>query len=101
MLDREFSYKELMEILYLEHIQFVIRLNLGDQHKQPRLIDADGEPIKLFILPGETVIRSECLLPGHGQSQPDRLLAQEPIQTSVDHDHPGTQTGSRDLLKSV
>jgi hypothetical protein len=57
VLDREFSYKELMETLYIEHIQFVIRLNLGDQHKQPRLIDADGEPIKLFIRPGETVIR--------------------------------------------
>ena len=57
VLDREFSYEELMEILYIEHIQFVIRLNLGDQHKQPRLIDADGEPIKLFIRPGETVIR--------------------------------------------
>lgn len=57
VLDREFSYEELMETLYIEHIQFVIRLNLGDQHKQPRLIDADGEPIKLFIRPGETVIR--------------------------------------------
>ena len=58
VLDREFSYGELMEILYLEHLQFVIRLNLGDQHKQPRLIDADGQPIKLFIQPGETVVRS-------------------------------------------
>lgn len=58
VLDREFSYEELMEILYTENIQFVIRLNLGDQHKQPRLIGADGEPIKLFIRPGETVIRS-------------------------------------------
>jgi len=57
VLDREFSYEELMEILYIEHIQFVIRLNLGDQHKQPRLINADGEPVKLFIRPGETVIR--------------------------------------------
>ena len=57
VLDREFSYEELMEILYLEHIQFVIRLNLGDQRKQPRLIDADGDPVKLFIKPGETVIR--------------------------------------------
>jgi hypothetical protein len=56
VLDREFSYEELMEILYIEHIQFVIRLNLGDEHKQPRLIDADGEPVKLFIKPGETVI---------------------------------------------
>ena len=57
VLDREFSYEELMEILYIEHIQFVIRLNQGDQHKQPRLIDADGEPIKLFIKPGETIVR--------------------------------------------
>lgn len=56
VLDREFSYEALMEILYIEHIQFVIRLNLGDQHKQPRLIDADGQPIKLFIRPGETVV---------------------------------------------
>ncbi len=57
MLDREFCYEKLMEILYIEYIQFVIRLNLGDQHKQPRLIDADGEPVKLFIQPGETIIR--------------------------------------------
>jgi hypothetical protein len=57
VLDREFSYEQLMEILYIEQIQFVIRLNLGDQHRQPRLIDADGEPIKLFIKPGETIIR--------------------------------------------
>jgi hypothetical protein len=57
VLDREFSYQELMEILYLEQIQFVIRLNLGDQHKQPRLIDANGDPIKLFIRPGETILR--------------------------------------------
>ena len=56
VLDREFSYEELMEVLYLEHLQFVIRLNLGDQHKQSRLIDAEGEPIKLFIRPGETII---------------------------------------------
>jgi hypothetical protein len=56
VLDREFSYEELMETLSIEHIQFVIRLNLGDQHKQPRLIDTDGEPVKLVIKPGETVI---------------------------------------------
>lgn len=57
VLDREFSYQELMEILYIEQIQFVIRLNLGDQRKQPRLIDAEGVPLKLCIRPGETVIR--------------------------------------------
>jgi hypothetical protein len=59
VLDREFSYEELMETLYIEQLQFVIRLNLGDQHRQPRLIDAQGEPVKLFIRPGETVIRPE------------------------------------------
>jgi Transposase DDE domain len=58
VLDREFSYEKLIETLSIEQIQFVIRLNLGDQHKQPRLIDADGEPIKLFIKPGETVVRT-------------------------------------------
>ncbi|MCJ7530507.1 MAG: transposase, partial [Anaerolineales bacterium] len=57
VLDREFTYEELMEVLNLKHIQFVIRLNLGDQRKQPRLIDADGDPVKLFIKPEETVIR--------------------------------------------
>ena len=63
VLDREFSYEELMEILWIEQIQFAIRLNLGDQHKQSRLIDAEGEPIKLFIKPGETIIRKNvCYL---------------------------------------
>jgi hypothetical protein len=57
VLDREFSYQELMEILYIEYIQFVIRLNLGDTHKSSRLIDADGQPVKLVIKPGETIIR--------------------------------------------
>jgi hypothetical protein len=56
VLDREFSYEELMEILSIEGIPFIIRLNLGDKRKQPRLVDADGQPIKLFIRPGETVI---------------------------------------------
>lgn len=56
VLNREFSYEELMEVFEIERIQFVIRLNLGDQRKQPRLTDADGEPVKLLIQPGETVI---------------------------------------------
>lgn len=54
VLDREFSYQELMEILTIEHIQFVIRLNVG---KGVRIIDDDGRPVKLQIFPGETVIR--------------------------------------------
>ncbi len=54
VLDREFSYQELLEILSLEHIQFVIRLNVG---KGIRIIDDEGRPVKLQIQPGETVIR--------------------------------------------
>jgi len=59
VLDREFSYRALMERLYVEEIPFVIRLNLGDQHKQPRLIDAEGHPIQLFVRPGKTVIHRQ------------------------------------------
>ncbi len=54
VLDREFSYQELMEILTLEHIQFVIRLNVG---RGVRIVDEEGKAVKLNILPGETVIR--------------------------------------------
>jgi hypothetical protein len=54
VLDREFSYAELMEILSLEHIQFVIRLNVG---KGVRIIDEDGNPVRLLIQPGETIVR--------------------------------------------
>ena len=64
VLDREFSYRALMERLYVEEIPFVIRLNLGDQHKQPRLIDTEGNPIKLFVRPGKTVIHRQVFYLG-------------------------------------
>jgi hypothetical protein len=54
VLDREFSYHELMEVLTLEHIQFVIRLNEGHGI---RIIDQEGRPVKLQIQPGEMVTR--------------------------------------------
>jgi hypothetical protein len=54
VLDREFSYHELMEILTIEHIQFVIRLNVGNG---VRIVDEDGKPVKLLIHPGDTIIR--------------------------------------------
>ena len=57
VLDREFSYQDLMQRLVAEQIQFVIRLNLGDHRKQPRILDADGQPIRLYVKPGKTVIR--------------------------------------------
>lgn len=57
VLDREFSYAELMDTLSQEQIQFVIRFNQGNTKHPTRLVDADGEPVKLMIRPGETLIR--------------------------------------------
>ncbi len=55
VLDREFSYHDLMEILTLEHIHFVIRLNVG---KGVRIMDEGGRLVDLSIQPGQTMIRS-------------------------------------------
>jgi hypothetical protein len=55
VLDREFSYHDLMEVLTLEHINFVIRLNVG---KGVRIMDEAGRLVDLSIQPGQTVIRS-------------------------------------------
>ena len=55
VLDREFSYHDLMEVLTLEHIHFVIRLNVG---KGVRIMDEGGRLVDLSIQPGQTVIRS-------------------------------------------
>jgi hypothetical protein len=54
VLDREFSYAELMEVLLQEKINFVIRLNLGNH--PPRFFDEKGHPIKLLVKPGGTTI---------------------------------------------
>jgi hypothetical protein len=56
VLDREFSYLELLERLVIEKIQFVIRLKLGSKRQQTHFVDADGQPIKLFVKPGQKVI---------------------------------------------
>jgi hypothetical protein len=56
VLDREFSYLELLERLVIEKIQFVIRLKLGNKRKQTHFVDADGQPIKLYVKPGQKVI---------------------------------------------
>jgi len=51
VLDREFSYEEFDgDLIHRIRIQFVIRLNLATSNKPPRLIDADGEPVKLFYV---------------------------------------------------
>lgn len=54
VLDREFSYLELMLNLFEEQINWVIRLNL--RSKPPKFYDDDGKEVALTISPGETVI---------------------------------------------
>ena len=53
VLDREFSYLELMLNLVEEQINWVIRLNL--RAHPPKFYDPDGKEVVLTILPGETV----------------------------------------------
>lgn len=54
VLDREFSYLELMLNFMEEQINWVIRLNLRSH--PPKFYDADGKEVALIISPGETVI---------------------------------------------
>jgi hypothetical protein len=54
VLDREFSYLELLLNLIEEQLKFVIRLNLGSH--APKFCDHKGREVALTISPGETVI---------------------------------------------
>lgn len=56
VLDREFSYLELMLNLFEEQINWVIRLNL--RAHPPKFFSDEGQAVALTISPGETVILS-------------------------------------------
>lgn len=62
VLDREFSYLELLRNLVIEHIHFVIRLNLG--RHPAKFFDGDGREVSLTISPGETVIHQDVWYKG-------------------------------------
>ena len=62
VLDREFSYLELLLNLHEEQINFVIRLNLGSH--PPKFWDADGKEVTLAIVPGEKIIRNQVWYKG-------------------------------------
>ncbi len=62
VLDREFSYLELFKGLMAEEIHFVTRLNLGSH--PPSFTDAKGREVKLYITPGQRVIRKGWLYRG-------------------------------------
>jgi len=56
VLDREFSYLELMLNLVEEKVNYVIRLNL--RANPPKFFDQEGKSVALTISPGETVIHN-------------------------------------------
>jgi len=56
VLDREFSYLELLLNLVEEHIHFVIRLNTRSH--PPKFFDSEGKEVALTITPGETAIHN-------------------------------------------
>jgi len=62
VLDREFSYLELLENLVAEQLNFVIRLNLGSH--PPKFWDGDGREVALTISRGETVVHNRVWYKG-------------------------------------
>jgi hypothetical protein len=59
VLDREFSYLELLENLVTEGVNFVIRLKVG-----PNFCDGEGKPMALSISKGETRILNKLFYKG-------------------------------------
>jgi len=59
VLDREFSYLELLENLVTEGVNFVIRLKVG-----PLFCDREGKPVALSIQKGETRILNKVFYKG-------------------------------------
>lgn len=59
VLDREFSYLELLQYLSENQLRFVIRLNLGSH--QPVLLDAAGQRVTLTITPGQRIVYRDLL----------------------------------------
>lgn len=62
VLDREFSYLELLLNLMEEQLKFVIRLNLGSH--PPKFYDQEGQEVALTISSGETVIHNNVWYKG-------------------------------------
>jgi hypothetical protein len=59
VLDREFSYLELLENLATEGVNFVIRLKVG-----PNFCDGEGKPVTLSVAKGETRILNKLFYKG-------------------------------------
>ena len=59
VLDREFSYLELLQALVVEEVNFVIRLKLG-----AHFFDQEGKPVALSVKKGETRVLNQVFYRG-------------------------------------
>ena len=59
VLDREFSYLELLQALVVEEVNFVIRLKLG-----AHFFDQEGKPVALSVKKGETRVLNKVFYMG-------------------------------------
>lgn len=62
VLDRDFSYLELLEHLTAARVNFVIRLNLRSH--PPQLLNAEKRQVDLSLAPGETVVLRDIYYKG-------------------------------------
>jgi hypothetical protein len=93
VLDREFSYLELMENLVFEGLNFVIRLKVG-----PKFTDQEGNIIALTVSKGETRIINKVFLHGQGICQSDRGLERRFQPTDVGDDQSQSRRWSGHLF---
>lgn len=81
VLDREFSYLELLENLVQEQVNFVIRLKEG-----AHFYDHAGQRVLLSIAKGETRILNKVFYKGSSVRECHRLLARRVLQAHLGHD---------------
>jgi len=74
VLDREFSYLELLEYLVQVSVNFVIRLHLGSH--PPTFYDATGRKVTLTVRPGRRNHLPRSALHGQGHGECGGRLAQ-------------------------
>ncbi len=65
VLDRDFSYLDLLEHLTAARVNFVIRLNLRSH--PPKLFNAEGREVDLSLEPGQTVVLRDIRYKGKVQ----------------------------------
>jgi hypothetical protein len=67
VLDREFSYLELLHNLVAEGVQFVIRLHMGSH--PPIFVNQQGRRVELLIQPGQEVVHRDLFYKGEVRVQ--------------------------------